>query len=143
MTAPDSERTNHALWLGPLVAVFGFLSYYTIFYRWPITRDLPWVNLTLLAVGVWLSVTALRRAWPRGGWRAAVGAGGTLLSLTCAAGLISYAFILSYDLPDQELALGVGEHVPVATLPDQTGKPVRFAAAPEERVILVFFRGHW
>lgn len=131
------------MWLGPLIALFGLFSYFTIFYRWPFTRDFPWVNLTLLALGVWLSVGALRRAWPRGGWRAAVGAGGTVLSLACAFGLISYAFVLSYSLPDGDVALGVGEPVPSATLPDQEGRPVSLVASPGERVILVFYRGHW
>ncbi len=141
--AESEGRTNHALWLGPLVAVFGFLSYYTIFFWWPITRDFPWVNLILLAIGVTLSITGLRRAWPRGGWRALAGAVGTLVSVTVSGALVFYVFSLSYGLPDEALALGVGEAIPVVSLSDDTGIPVQLAAAAGERVILVFYRGHW
>ena len=71
---------NHALWLGPLLAIVGLVSYYTLFYRWPMTRDVPWVNFAILLGALALSAVGLARAWRRGGWRRFAGVAGFLWS---------------------------------------------------------------
>ena len=45
---------NWRIWAGFLVAVAAFLSYLTIFIRFPITRNVPWVNWLLFALAGWL-----------------------------------------------------------------------------------------
>lgn len=139
----EKVQRNHALWLGPVVAAVGLVSYYTVFNWWPATRDFPWVNLLLLAGGVGLSVAGLRRAWPRGGWRRPAAALGLGLSSLLAATLVWYCFSYSYRLPPASAALDVGDAVPRLALPDPEGRPVEIAAADGVRTLLVFYRGYW
>lgn len=136
-------RTNHLLWLGPLVSIVGFLSYWAVFARWAATRDVPWVNMIILAVGLYLSFGGLRRAWPRGGWRRHAGGGALFVSTALAALLLVYCFALSYSLPPSDQALTVGQSVPAIALPDQNGREVDLGAAAGGQTVLVFYRGHW
>jgi hypothetical protein len=45
---------NWRIWAGFLVAVAAVLSYGTIFIRFPVTRNVPWVNWLLFAGAIWL-----------------------------------------------------------------------------------------
>ena len=38
------------------LSTLGFLSYPLLFVRWPITRDLPWVNLLLFVAAIALTI---------------------------------------------------------------------------------------
>lgn len=136
-----NEPRNHALWFGPLLAVFGFVSYYTIFSRWPVLRDVPWLNLGILLIATAVSWKGLRRARPAGGWRRAAGFLAVGLSLSLIGLLSFYCFDLSYGLPSADLALAVGKPVPAITLKDNRGRDVDIAR--DERTLLVFYRGHW
>ena len=132
---------NHALWAGPLVAFVGLVSYWTFFLRWPALRDIPWVNLLILAAGVGLSAVGLARAWGRGVWRPALGVIGLGLSGLFTFALLWYCFSISYGLPDRESGLAVGSLLPRTVLADQTGRP--FALDGDGPLLLVFYRGHW
>ena len=44
------------VWLGPILALVSVLSYFEVFATWPVTRDVPWVNLIGLAVALGLSI---------------------------------------------------------------------------------------
>ena len=55
---------NWSLWIGFLCVLAGFLTY-TFFAQFPITRDFPWANLLLFAVGGILLVLGLFRAFGR------------------------------------------------------------------------------
>ena len=47
MNAPRSRR-NHAAWIGPLVGLIGFFSYFTVAVRFPDFRDSAIPNLALV-----------------------------------------------------------------------------------------------
>jgi hypothetical protein len=141
--AEPRTRTNHALWLGPFVALVGFLSYFLFFVQWPIFRDVPWANLLLLAGALALSVIGLRRAGSRGGWRVAAGIVGLGFTGLVAAGFVFYVFSLSYQLPSAELAIAEGEPFPAMTLVAEDGSVFDTGTELGGRTIVVFFRGHW
>jgi len=133
---------NHALWLGPLLTVVGVASYYTVFFRWPLTRDVPWVNFAILLGALALSAIGLARAWGRRGWRRVGGVAGLVWSTTLTALFVAACTVLS-ALPAPTAALAVGDAVPAVTLQDHTGAAVELAAASAEPLVLVFYRGFW
>jgi hypothetical protein len=142
MTADTERARNYLLWLGPLVSLFGFVSYWALFARWPALRDDPWASLIILALGVTASGIGLRRAWPRSPWRRIAGTGGLIASCGLAGLLLFYCYVWSYGLPESPGSLAIGEPVPAVVLEDHHGKPVDLADIPGETV-LVFFRGYW
>src|SRR6476646_7170497 len=56
------RRWNWSLWFGFLTVLAGFFSY-QFFVLFPITRDFPWVNLLLFAIGGLLLIVGLFRAF--------------------------------------------------------------------------------
>src|SRR5438093_13043777 len=58
------RRWNWPIWLGFIVAVGGLFSY-EFFAQFPITRDFPWANLLLFAIGAALLLVGLFRAFGR------------------------------------------------------------------------------
>lgn len=134
-------RRNHLLWLGPVLALFGVLSYFTIFYQWPILRDFPWLNLLLLLGAVAACWRGFVRARAAGGWRRIAGAMGMAWSIALTGLFGVYCFALSSSLPGAEQALAVGGAVPDVVLEDTQGTKV--ALRSPERTLLVFYRGHW
>jgi hypothetical protein len=58
------RQWNWRIWLGFVIAVGGLFSY-EFFVRFPITRDFPWANLLLFAIGAALLVVGLFRAFGR------------------------------------------------------------------------------
>ena len=145
----DSESSNghsgvnHFLWLGPLIAVPGFLSYFAFFSRWPVFRDTAWLNFSILAAALVISAVGLGRAWTRGGWRRLAGIGSTLVSGGFGAVLVAYVFFISYQLPTTEGVTAEGEPIPAVTLTSYDGKQINVAEAGQDSAILVFYRGFW
>ena len=139
----DAMRWNHALWLGPLTAVVGFLSYYTFFAQWPIFRDVPWANLLILTLAICISGIGLRRAWPEFGWRRVAGVTGMFVSSALTVMLLLYCFVLSYKLPSADLAVKQGGQIPFVSLASNDGSQVNLGEAATDRLILVFYRGFW
>lgn len=130
--------------LGFLLSLFGFVSYFLIFARWPLTRDLPWVNLPLVLLGAMLALAGLRRSFREGGWGARiVSAVGTGLSLLLAATLLYYVFVFTAAMPTGRSAPAEGARAPNFEAVDQVGRTVRLADLLGKKVLLVFFRGHW
>lgn len=127
------------VWLGPLLAIVGVASYFVFFLNFAITRDVPWVNLGLLALAIGVSIVGLRRA--RG--RRVLASGGLVLSLALSGFFVWYCYVFSYELPSAELALDVGAPVPAVVLRDDRGQGVDLAAISREKLVLVFYRGHW
>ena len=136
-------KWNHALWLGPLAAVIGLLSYYSFFAQWPMFRDMPWANLLILAVAIYISFTGLRRAWPLGGWHRPAGIFGMFVSVALTLVLLLYCFVLSYQLPPAELVMKQGGQIPGVTLVANDGSDVNLGEAAADRLILLFYRGFW
>jgi hypothetical protein len=144
MAAPASgpvSHRNYAAWLAPLVALAGFLSYYTISARYPILRDFPWLNLLILAGAMALGVVGLRRA------SSSLGRAGSLVGLafsTFLTGLLAfYCFFFSYGLPDAGRVADDGTKIPPISLASWDGNKIDVEAAAQDKLILVFYRGYW
>jgi len=126
------------VWLGPLIALAAVASYFAVFVNWPLTRDVPWVNLILLAVALGASIAGLVRSRRR-----VLASGGLALTLALGGFFVWYCYVFSYDIPSAELALDVGAPVPAIVLRDDRGQDVELAALSSDKLVLVFFRGHW
>lgn len=133
------------LWIGPLIAIAGLLSYFTYFVRFPSFRDSAWLNLVLVGLGLGLSIGALGQ---RGGEEFSKGskglAWGALLVSGLSAGLLFfYVFGLSKQMPevrDETLALA---SVPAVTLQDQHAQAYALGTSMGKGRIITFYRGHW
>ena len=146
------RRWNLILPAGFFVTVAAFLSYFMFFARFPVTRDFPWVNLILFALGLALLGVGIRRAYGEPSrYRGKISGPvlGTLGVLIFGLFLV-YNFWLSRQLPAATRAPSVGEKAPDFALPDTQGAPVTlsklFSGGPGRRdqwVLLVFYRGYW
>ena len=56
-------RWNWPAWAGLLLSILGFVSYFVVFARFPLTRNVPWANFLLFGAAVLLVVTGLKRAF--------------------------------------------------------------------------------
>ncbi len=148
-----SGRFNWAILSGFLVTLFAFVSYPFIFVRYPITRDFPWANLLLFAVGLVLVFGGIHRAFEpdRRLWAKILSTFAATLSIVIFAFFLFLIFGMTRHLPKSKGAPQVGQKAPEFTLPNQVGKPVSLAellsspingAAPKG-VVLVFYRGYW
>jgi hypothetical protein len=140
------KNWNWSLWIGFLFALTGFLSY-TFFAQFPITRDFPWPNLLLFAVGGILLVLGLFRAFgkPR------VYRGKIFGPILATLGLLMLAFF-SYvffyvlrQVPPSTGAPRVGQKAPDFALSDQDEKDVslRDLVGRSKAVAVIFYRGFW
>jgi hypothetical protein len=139
-STPPSGR-NLAAWLGPLIAIAGFLSYYTISAQYPVLSDFPWLNLLILAGAMGLGVVAVRRA--RSGLGRAGSVAGLGLSTFLTGLLVFYCFFYSYGLPDAGRVADDGTKIPPISLASWDGKKIDIEAAAQGELILVFYRGYW
>jgi len=134
------------LWIGFIFALAGFLSY-TFFAQFPITRDFPWANLLLFAVGGILLVMGLFRSFGKPQVYRGKILGPILATLAVLIfGLFSY--VVFYELrqvPPSTGAPRVGQKAPDFTLPDQDGKDVTLSnlVSGSKAVALIFYRGFW
>ena len=139
----DRRRVNNRLllWCGLLLVVIAFLSYPFVFTRWPMTRDVPWVNALLFLIAIVLLLLAVRRA-PAGRrvWPSIAAALGIAIAVFFALGII-----IGSRLPSSPNAPKVGQRAPGFTLPDTDGRPLSLAqlATGRRGVLLVFYRGYW
>lgn len=138
-----APRRNHWLWSGTLVALLGFVSYYTVFFQWPATRDFPWVNLPLVWAGAGMTAWGMRAAIARGGWRIAAGGLGALVAFGLAALLTFYCFVFSYRMPAPTERSDVGATLPDVTLVAHDGTPVSLRQASGGKLVIAFYRGAW
>jgi hypothetical protein len=137
MNDSTSNRRNHLIWIGPLISVVGFVSYFGFFARFPALRDFPWLTLPLVLAGVVVSTLAIQRGRS---WRSIAGA---VFSASCAGFLFVYVFFLSNQLPPPDNVIALGAEAPAFSLPDQDGSLVRLADFRGRPVVLVFYRGFW
>jgi hypothetical protein len=140
------RKWNWSIWVGFVVAVGGLFSY-EFFARFSVTRDFPWANLLLFAIGAALLVAGLFRAFGR----PQLYRGKIFGSILTAIALFLFAFF-SYEIfyvlrqvPLSAQAPHVGEKAPEFTLLDQNEKPIALAnlLAGSRAVVLIFYRGFW
>lgn len=134
---------NHLLWLAPILALFGFLSYFLIFIRWPLLREVPFVNFAILLVAAIAAVLAARRARGRARWQRWTSL--ALLPLPfLLAGMLALFCVRGSALPPPPSAgLVAGAAVPDLRVLDHHGGEVSMAELSQGRVVVVFFRGAW
>jgi hypothetical protein len=146
MSTTAKKSWNWSLWIGFLFTLAGFLSY-TFFAQFPVTRDFPWANLVLFAVGGILFVMGLFRAFGKPRVYRGKIFGPILATLAILMfGLFSY--VLFYELrevPPSTAAPRVGQKAPDFTLPDRDGKDVALSelVGRSKAVALIFYRGFW
>jgi hypothetical protein len=149
------RRINWPLWVGLLLTLATFMSYFFIFVWFPFTRDFPWANLLLFLLAVVLLFIGLRRAFSshcahptRSRIVSVLVTGFSLLVI----GLFIFGFfVFGRQLPASKGAPQVGQRAPDFTLPDTTGKQVslnELMTAPingkaPRGVLLIFYRGYW
>ncbi len=145
---------NWHLWAGFLLCLVAFASF-PFFARFPITRDVPWANFLLFAVGGVLSFIGLKRAFGRPQQYRGKIAGPILgtLSLLAVGFFCFIVFYMTKQLPVSSGAPRVGQKAPEFVLPDTTNQPVSLtsllsaplagAQVPPKGVVLVFYRGYW
>ena len=134
---------NHALWLGPVLAIAGFLSYYLYFVQFAALRNVPWVNFPLLVIALALSLYGLYRAWSGGWLMKTAGVFSAAFSLAIVGLFSWYVFSFSYGVPSAEQAAKSGTALPSMVLVADDGANVDVSEAASDKLILVFFRGYW
>jgi hypothetical protein len=142
------RKWNWVLWVGFIVILAALFSV-ELFARSPITRDFPWANLLLFAVGGTLLVIGLVRAFGRPTvYRGKIA--GPILTLISLAGFGLFCYGLFYiarQLPASTGAPHVGDKAPDFSLPDQNGKTVALRellnSDNTRAVLLIFYRGYW
>jgi hypothetical protein len=149
------KRLNWPLWLGFLLTLGAFLSYFFIFVLFPFTRDFPWANLLLFVGALVLLFMGLRRGFASD--RAhplrskIVSSIVSVVSVLVIALFVFLIFIGGRWLPASKGAPQVGQRAPEFSLPDTSGKTVSLnellttpvnGKAPRG-VLLVFYRGYW
>jgi len=153
--SPVERKANWLPWAGFLLSLVAAFSYPLFFYRFPVTRDVPWVSFLLFGLALVLLLVGLRRAFARPpAYRGRISAPIlTVLSVALLA-LFSYGVLVgSKNLPASASAPKVGQKAPDFTLPDTSGRqvslaqlltePVGAAARRPQGVLLVFYRGYW
>jgi hypothetical protein len=150
------KNLNVILWVGFLVVLIGALSYKPFFARFPSTRDVPWVNMLIFVVGIWLMGVGLKRAFQK----AELYRGRVFGTVVAIAGVvvIGYSLLRAYylerQLPVSINAPRVGQKAPDFTLLDTDGNSItlsKLPASPADApassktngVVLIFYRGHW
>jgi hypothetical protein len=149
------RRINWPLWLGFVVTLAAFLSYFFIFVWFPFTRDFPWANLVLFVIAGVLLFMGLRRGFasdrPHPARSKIVSSIVSVLSLAVFAMFVFVIFVIGRSLPASKGAPQLGQRVPDFSLPDTSGRQVSLnellttpinGKAPKG-VLLMFYRGYW
>tara|TARA_R110002096_G_scaffold123315_21_gene266932 strand:- start:1689 stop:2111 length:423 start_codon:yes stop_codon:yes gene_type:complete len=135
---------KHSIWLGPLITLVGFLSYFLIFAKYPVLRDVPWVNIPLVTLGGVLTVAGLWRGWNNSRWiKRCFHCVGSLFSVGIAGLLFFYVFSYSYGLPVTSETTKAIERAPDFSLSDANGNLVSLADYRGKKVVISFYRGFW
>lgn len=154
---------NPLIWGGFALVLAGIASFPTIFIRFRLTREFPWVNLLLLAAAACLLFVGVARAFKRPeAYRGKVS--GTILaslSVLLIGFFLGGVFYIPRQLPASAGAPRAGELAREFTLSDSTGRAVTLASLLNSPVgsnewpvasaasgktaglLLIFYRGYW
>ena len=143
-----ATRRNFLPLAGFLVCLVGFFSYFFLFARFPVTRDVPWADWLLLAAGLALAGAGIARAFrhPETYRGRILGPALGVLSLAVAGFFLFATLVATRELPTASNAPKVGEKAPDFTLPDSQGRPVALhdlVGPGKPWVVLIFYRGYW
>ncbi len=151
----NERRWNWHLWAGFLLCLAAFVSYLFVFAKYPVTRDIPWANFLLFAVGGVLLVIGLQRAFGQAQQYRGKVTGPILATLSLLVlGFFCYIiFYMTKQLPPPSTALQVGQRAPEFVLSDANNNRVALSSllsapmpglrTPPKGVLLVFYRGYW
>lgn len=137
---------NYLAWSGPIVTLVGALSYFLYFVQFANLRDFPWVNLPLVALGLFCSVAGVWRAFSNAGYKflsRALASVGLLFSLGLGVLFCFYIFSLSYQMPGVEGVSQIADTAPSFSLPDENNKTVQLTDFRGKNLVIAFYRGHW
>jgi hypothetical protein len=149
------RRFNWPLWVGFLLTLGAFLSYFFVFVWFPVTRDFPWANLLLFVLAAVLLFAGFRGGFasdrPHPTRSKIITSLVGVLSLVVFAFFIFVFFILGRWLPASTGAPQVGQKAPDFALTDTAGKQISLSELRSEPingkapkgVLLVFYRGYW
>jgi hypothetical protein len=152
--ATTNRRHNWLLWLGFVLCLAGFLTYLPLS-RFPVTRDIPWVNYLLFAAGAISLAVGLVRAFasPDRFRGKILGPILSLISLLLIGSFGFFIFHFAKELPRSSAAPQVGQKAPDFSLVDANQQTVSLAsllASPlpgsqkaPKGVLLIFYRGYW
>lgn len=147
-----TRQRNFLPLIGFLVCVIAFVSYFVVFMNFPATRDVPWANWLLFALGLGLLGVGLVRAFraPERYRGKIAGPVFGVLSLAVVGFFLFMTLVMSRQLPDAAGAPRVGQKAPDFTLADSKGRPVRLydvlgqqGSASGSWALLIFYRGYW
>ena len=150
-------RWNWPAWAGFLLSILAFVSYFTVFVRFPVIRNVPWVNFLLFGAAALFVLTGLKRAFTGLGTLGGkiVSSVLALLSISILGVFCFVVFRATRQLPASHGAPTVGQKAPDFTLRDTRGNLVSLSAllasppepaisgAATQGVLLIFYRGYW
>ncbi|HXN52126.1 MAG TPA: hypothetical protein VN943_09320 [Candidatus Acidoferrum sp.] len=151
------RRWNILLYAGFVLTLLAGFSYPLFFIRFPVTRDIPWVNWLLFGVALAVLSVGLWRAYRKPDLYRGKISGPILATLSVGiVAFFAYGVIWhSKEIPAAKAAPQVGQKAPDFTLPDTQGRAVTLSslwgtsvAAPatghaDQWVLLIFYRGYW
>jgi len=139
-----ARSRNLLPFLGFAVCAAALFSYPMFFAKFPVTRDVPWVNWLLFTLGLAMAGVGLRRAFRRPErYRGRVASPiFAVLSVAALAFFIFMTEVWPRQLPASAGAPHVGEKAPDFTLADASGGSVRLSDLGAWS-LLIFYRGYW
>jgi hypothetical protein len=154
----EKLRWNWPVWLGFIFSIVAFLSYFLVFARFPVTRDVPWANFLLFGASATFLWAGLRRvlggAQPLRG--KIVSSIVTLLSVAIFGVFCFIIFHSTRQLPASLESPKIGQKAPEFVLRDTHGNLVSLSTllstpldpsspsrSPSRGVLLIFYRGYW
>ena len=151
-------RWNWRVWLGFVLSVVAFVSYFRFFARFPVTRNVPWANFLLFGASAAFLWAGFREAFGEGQFLRGKIVSSVLTLLTVSIfGIFCFViFHATSQLPASSGSPRVGENAPEFALRNTHGNLVSLSSllsapldpsSPSQNapkgVLLVFYRGYW